>query len=50
MALLEIKDLHVEYKSMRRVIKAVNGIDLSIEPGQVLGIGGKQAPGNRRPR
>ena len=45
MALLEIRDLHVEYKSMRRVIKAVNGIDLRIEPGQVLGIVGETGAG-----
>ena len=43
--LLEIKDLFVEYTSGGKVIKAVNGVDLSLEKGKTLGLVGETGAG-----
>ncbi len=43
--LLEIKDLHVEYKTGRATAKALNGINLTIERGEALGLVGETGAG-----
>lgn len=43
--LLEIKDLQVEYKTGRATAKALNGINLSIEKGEALGLVGETGAG-----
>ncbi len=39
--LLEIKNLHVEYRTDDDTIKAVNGIDIVINKGETLGLVGE---------
>lgn len=43
--LLEIKNLHVEYKTGRSTAKALNGINLTIEKGEALGLVGETGAG-----
>lgn len=43
--LLEIHDLSVEYRANREIVKAVNGIDLSIQKGESLGLVGETGAG-----
>jgi dipeptide transport system ATP-binding protein len=45
MALLEIKNLSVEFPSHQAVMHAVDGVSFSIEPGEVLGIVGESGSG-----
>ncbi|MFV3129571.1 ABC transporter ATP-binding protein [Niveispirillum sp. KHB5.9] len=45
MPLLDIKDLSVTFATGRGPFRAVDGIDLSIEPGEVLGIVGESGSG-----
>ena len=45
MALLEIKDLRVEFGSMASPLIAVDGVDLAIDQGEVLGIVGESGSG-----
>jgi dipeptide transport system ATP-binding protein len=45
MALLDIKNLSVEFPSHNGVMHAVDGLSLSIEPGEVLGIVGESGSG-----
>ena len=43
--LLEIKDLYVEYHTMDGVAKALNGVNLSIDRGEALGLVGETGAG-----
>jgi len=45
MALLEIEDLHVEFPSQGGVLHAVDGVSLSLNEGEVLGIVGESGSG-----
>jgi dipeptide transport system ATP-binding protein len=45
MALLEIEDLHVEFPSHGGVLHAVDGVSLSLDEGEVLGIVGESGSG-----
>jgi dipeptide transport system ATP-binding protein len=45
MALLEIEDLHVEFPSQGAVLRAVEGVSLSLNEGEVLGIVGESGSG-----
>ena len=45
MELLQVKDLRVHYTTEGAVVRAVNGIDLSIRPGEALGLIGENGAG-----
>ncbi|HTH78028.1 MAG TPA: ABC transporter ATP-binding protein [Ramlibacter sp.] len=45
MPLLEIEDLHVEFPTQGFVMRAVEGVSLSVEEGEVLGIVGESGSG-----
>ncbi len=45
MALLEIEDLHVEFPSQGAMLRAVEGVSLSLAEGDVLGIVGESGSG-----
>jgi peptide/nickel transport system ATP-binding protein len=45
MALLEVKDLRVQFHTDDGIVKAVDGVNFSIEPGQTLGIVGESGSG-----
>ena len=43
--LLEINNLHTYFETKRGLIKAVNGVSLSIEEGHTLGVVGESGGG-----
>ncbi|MEF8801310.1 MAG: ABC transporter ATP-binding protein [Halolamina sp.] len=45
MTLLEIADLHTQFPTSEGTVKAVDGVDLSIESGQVVGLVGESGSG-----
>ncbi len=45
MSLLEIRDLHTYFDTRRGLIKAVNGVSMSVEEGKTLGVVGESGSG-----
>ncbi len=45
MALLEIKNLHTYFKTRKGIVKAVNDVSYSLEPGKTIGIVGESGSG-----
>lgn len=45
LTLLDIQDLHITYRGNRGTVPAVRGVDLSLEPGQTIGIAGESGCG-----
>ncbi len=43
--LLEVRNLHVRFETLRGVLQAVNGVDLTIYPGQIVGLIGESGSG-----
>ena len=45
MALIEIKNLHTYFKTKKGIVKAVNDVSYSLEPGKTIGIVGESGSG-----
>ena len=45
MALLEVKSLHTYFKTRKGIVKAVNDVSYSLEPGRTIGIVGESGSG-----
>ena len=48
MSVLELRDLHVTYRSERGDVPAVRGVDLTIEPGETVGLPASRGAASRR--
>ncbi len=44
--LLEVRDLHVEFRTRDGVAKAVNGVNYSVDEGETLAVLGSRGPGS----
>ena len=49
MALLEIRNLSVEFPTARGVFRAVDGINITLEEGELLGVVGESGSGKSSP-
>ena len=45
MSLLEVKNLHTYFKTRKGIVKAVNDVSYSLEPGKTIGIVGESGSG-----
>ena len=45
MALLEVRNLHTYFKTRKGIVKAVNDVSYSLEPGRTIGIVGESGSG-----
>ncbi len=45
MALLEVKNLHTYFKTRKGIVKAVNDVSYTVEPGKTLGVVGESGSG-----
>ncbi|MEG1800952.1 MAG: ATP-binding cassette domain-containing protein, partial [Oscillospiraceae bacterium] len=43
--ILEIKDLTIQYRADKRIVEAVNGLNLTLEKGESLGLVGETGAG-----